>query len=80
MYQNNKKKKVHKGGDIVIVKPQGLQLLDSNPSFKESVQIVGCLTFFEKLQRGHMEVAKKFSLNFDGVKTKVGSLEIQVIE
>jgi hypothetical protein len=25
-----------------------------------------------------MEVAKFFSLNFDGVKTKVGSLEIQV--
>jgi hypothetical protein len=27
-----------------------------------------------------MEVAKQFSLNFDGVKTKVGSLEIQVTE
>jgi hypothetical protein len=25
-----------------------------------------------------MEVAKQFALNFDGVKTKVGSLEIQV--
>jgi hypothetical protein len=27
-----------------------------------------------------MELAKQFSLNFDGVKTKVGSLEIQVTE
>jgi hypothetical protein len=27
-----------------------------------------------------MEVEKKFALNFDGVKTKFGSLYIQVIE
>jgi hypothetical protein len=52
--------------------------LDSNPILKEYFQAMGCLAFCENLQRGHMEVAKQFSLNFDGVKMKVGSLEIQV--
>jgi hypothetical protein len=80
MEHNKQKKKVYKGGDIVRFEPQGLQLLDSNPIFRESFQAVGCLTFFEKLQGGHMEVAKQFSLNFDGVKTKIGSLKIQVTE
>jgi len=80
MEKNKEKKKVHEGGDIVRFKPQGLQLLDSNPIFRETFQAVGCLTFCEKLQGGHMEVAKQFSLNFKGAKTKVGSLEIQVIE
>jgi hypothetical protein len=80
MEHNKQKKKIYKGGDIVRFEPQGLQLLDSNPIFRESFQAVGCLTFCEKLQGGHMEVAKQFSLNFDGVKMKVGSLEIQVTE
>jgi hypothetical protein len=71
MDQNKDKKKVHKGGDIVRFKPQGLQLLDLNIVFKESFQAVGCLTFCEKIQGGHMEVEKQFSLNFEGTKTKV---------
>jgi hypothetical protein len=54
--------------------------LDSNPIFRESFQAVGCLTFCENIQGGHMEVAKQFSLNFEGTKTKVGSLEVQVTE
>jgi hypothetical protein len=78
MEKKKKKKKVHKGGNIVRFEPQGLQLLESNPIFKESLQAVGCLAFCEKLHGGHMDVDKQFSLNFDGVKTKVGSLEIQV--
>jgi hypothetical protein len=36
--------------------------------------------FYENIQVRHMEVAKQFSLNFYGVKMKVGSLEIQVTE
>jgi hypothetical protein len=77
---DKQKKKIYKGGDIVRFEPQGLQLLDSNPIFREYFQTVGCLTFCENLQGGHMEVAKQFSMNFDGVKTRVGSLEFQVTE
>jgi hypothetical protein len=30
------------------------------------------------MQRGHPEVAREFYLNFDGTKTKVGTLELEV--
>jgi hypothetical protein len=32
------------------------------------------------MQRGHPEVARQFSLHFDGIKTKVGNLEFEVSE
>jgi hypothetical protein len=32
------------------------------------------------MQRGHLEVARHFSLQFDGKKTKVGDLEFEVTE
>jgi hypothetical protein len=32
------------------------------------------------MQRGHLEVAREFSLIFDGTKTKVGTLELEVSE
>jgi hypothetical protein len=51
-------KKVHKGGDIVRDEPHDLQLINSDPFFRESFQRVGCLDFCEKMQRGHPEVAK----------------------
>jgi hypothetical protein len=76
----HKMKKVHKGGDIVRVEPHNLQLINSDPFFKESLQRVGCLAFFEKMQRGHPEVAKQFALKFNGVKTKFGTLEFEVTE
>jgi hypothetical protein len=73
-------KKIHKGGDIVRVEPHDLQLINSDPFFKEAFQRVGCLDFCEKMQRGHPEVSKKFALNFNGVKTKVGTLDFEVTE
>jgi hypothetical protein len=30
------------------------------------------------MQRGHLEVAREFSLKFDGINTKVGTLEMEV--
>jgi hypothetical protein len=71
-------KNIHKGGDIVRDEPQDMQLINSQPFFKESFQWVGCLDFFEKMQRRHHEVAKQFALNFSGEKTKVGVLEFEV--
>ena len=32
------------------------------------------------MQRGHPKVAREFALNFDGIKTKVGTLELEVSE
>jgi hypothetical protein len=32
------------------------------------------------MQRGHLEVAREFALNFDGTKTKLGILEFEVSE
>jgi hypothetical protein len=32
------------------------------------------------MQRGHLEVAREFDLNFDGTKTKVGTLELNASE
>jgi hypothetical protein len=55
---NQQGKKVHKGGDIVRVEPHDMQLINSEPFFKEAFQRVGCLNFCEKMQRGHHEVAK----------------------
>ena len=60
--------------------PHDMQLIKSEPFFKESFQRVGCLNFCQKMQRGHPEVAKQFALNFSGKNTKVGMLEFEVSE
>jgi hypothetical protein len=51
-------KNVHKGGQIVRVEPHDMQLINSEPFFKEAFQRVGCLIFCEKMQRGHPKVSK----------------------
>jgi hypothetical protein len=57
-----------------------MHLFDVEPLIREVFQRVGCLTFCQNMQRGHPEVAREFSLNFDGTKTKVGTLEMEVSE
>jgi len=51
-------KKVQKGGLIVRAEPHDMQLINSEPFFKEAFQRVGFLIFCEKMKRGHVEVAK----------------------
>jgi hypothetical protein len=75
---NQKVRRFTKEGEIVRVEPHDLQLINSEPFFKEAFQRVGCLVFCEKMKRGHPKVAKKFALNFSGTKTKVGALEFEV--
>jgi hypothetical protein len=41
-------KKIHKG-DVFRVEPYDLQLLNSDPSFREAFQKVNCLAFCEKM-------------------------------
>jgi hypothetical protein len=57
-----------------------MQLLDVEHLIREVFQRVGCFNFCQKMQRGHPEVAKDFSLDFDGTKSKVGTLELEVYE
>jgi hypothetical protein len=57
-------KKIHKGGDVVRVEPYDLQLLNSDPSFREAFQKVNCLAFCEKMQRGHPEVVAGINKGF----------------
>jgi hypothetical protein len=74
------KKKDHKGGGTVRNKPYDMQLFDVEPLIREVFQRVGCFNFYQKMQRGNPEVAREFSLNFDGTKTKVGNIELEVSE
>jgi hypothetical protein len=74
------KKKSHKGGSVVRTEPSDMHLFDVEPMVREVFQRVGCLSFFQNMQRGHPEVARQFALHFDGIKTKVGDLEFEVSE
>jgi len=49
MEPDKHKKKTNKGEEIVRSEPQGLQLLNSDPSFKESFKKVGYFSFCENL-------------------------------
>ena len=71
-------KKAHKGGVILRNKPYDMHLFDAKPLIREFFQRVGCLSFCQKMQRGHPEVAREFSLNFDGTKTKIGTLGLEI--
>jgi hypothetical protein len=73
-------KKAHKGGGIVSIEPYDMQLFVVEPLIREVFQRVGCFNFCQKMQRGHPEVAREFSLNFDGTKNKVGTLELELSE
>jgi hypothetical protein len=73
-------KKAHKGGGIMRTEPYEMQFFAVEPLIREVFQRVGCFNFFQKMQRGHPKVAREFSLNFDGTKTKVGTLELEVSE
>jgi hypothetical protein len=77
---NQQVKNINKGGDIVKDEPHDMKHISSEPFFKKSFQRVGCLKFCEKMKRSHLEVAKQFTLNFSGKKTKVGFLEFEVSE
>jgi hypothetical protein len=71
-------KKEHKGGKIVRIEPVDMHLFDREPMAREMFRRAGCLSFCQNMQRGHSEVEKQFSLNFDGKKTRVGDLEFEV--
>jgi hypothetical protein len=73
-------KKTNKGGKVVRTEPLDMHIFDTKPMVREVFQRVGCLSFYQNMQKGHPEVTRRFALHFDGRRTKVGDLEFEVIE
>jgi hypothetical protein len=69
-----------KGGDIVRFEPQGLRLVNADPTIRASFEQVGCIRFCEKIQGYNMKVEKEFPLSFNGIGAKVGNIQFQVSE
>jgi hypothetical protein len=51
-----------------------------NPAIMVSFEQVGCIRFCEKIQGYILQVAKQFSLRFNGIEAKVGNMQFQVFE
>jgi hypothetical protein len=51
-----KSKKAHKGGKIVRKKPMDMLFFNTEPMEREAFQRVGCLFFYQNMQRGHPKV------------------------
>jgi len=60
------KKNTNKGGDIVRFEPRGMALINSNPSYMDTLRKAECLKVYQKLDGHHVDVAYKFVLNYDG--------------
>ena len=60
--------------------PHGLNLVNTDPTIKASFEQMTCIRFYEKLPGYNRQVAKEFAKNFNGTKTKVGNLQLQVFE
>jgi hypothetical protein len=74
------KKMSHKGGNVVRIEPADMHLFEAEPMAREVFQRVGCFAFCQNMERCHPEVARQFSLHFNGLNTKVGDLEFKVSE
>jgi hypothetical protein len=51
-------RKTHKGDKVVRTEPVDMNLFDTEPMEREAFQRVGCLSFCQKMQRGHPEVTR----------------------
>jgi hypothetical protein len=68
--ENPQMKKTHKGGKVVRTEPMDMHAFDIEPMAREVFRRVGCLSFFQNMQRGHPKVTRQFSLHLDGRRTK----------
>jgi hypothetical protein len=76
----HEKKKYNKGGSVLRCEPQTLELVNSDPAFRVSFEQVGCIRFCEKIQGYNAQVTKEFSLNFNGVQSRIVDFTFQVSE
>jgi len=71
-------KRSHRSGHCLRIEPVSTKVLVRDKSVVEAFKKVGCFKFCKKLQGGHTEVTKEFSLHFTGSSTKVGILNLQI--
>jgi hypothetical protein len=67
----SKGKKKYKGGKFFRYEPQGMTLVNSDPTYKVSFEQAICMRFCEKVQGYNVQLTKQFSLNFNGVITTI---------
>jgi hypothetical protein len=56
-----RRRKNVKGGDIMRFEPHGLNLVNADPTIRESFEQVGCIRFCEKLQVYNIWVVREFA-------------------
>ena len=71
-------RKDHRLGKCLRNEPEGLDITLKNREVEHAFKQVGCWNFCKKLQGGHAQVTKEFAVNFTGLNSKVGMLELQV--
>ena len=72
------KRKTKKGGHCLRYEPSDMNLIKEDPTDAEFFRRTGCLHFFQRLQGCHVQVSKEFALNFNGITTKVGMLNLTI--
>ena len=73
-----KEKRNHRSGHYLRMEPESIEALTKDKSVEEAFKKEGCWRFCEKLQGGHNQVTKEFSINFTGSNTKVGFLNLPI--
>jgi len=73
-----KEKKRHRYGHCLRTEPENTEVLSKDKVVVEAFKKVGFWNFYKKLQGGHTEVTKEFSLHFIGLRTKVRMLDLKV--
>ena len=68
----------HRSGHYLRTKPEGVEALTKDKFVEEAFKKVGCWRFCEKLQGGHTQVTKEFSINFTGSNSKIGFLNFPI--
>ena len=61
-----------RGGPSVRQELGDIGYLEAHPEVCQLFKDVGCYIFCEKVQGSHQQVAKAFSLTFDGSKAVIG--------
>lgn len=76
--EGSTERKDHRLGKCLRNEPEGLDITLKKKKIEKAFKEAGCWNFCKKLQGGHAQVTKEFALNFTGLNSKVGMLELWV--
>lgn len=76
--EGSAERKDHRSRKCLRNEPEGLEITLKNKEIEHAFKQAGCWNFCKKLQGGHAQVTKEFALNFTGLNSKVGMLELLV--